>query len=135
MICIGATPECGILGCRIRIVTRRPSWLHPFRLATPLSLRHSRRIRTRTSSRRTKMPTHPISFGIQTGQQNCTWEQVRDIWQKADVWGYDSIWAFDHFYPIFVPDPSGPCMESWTLLGALSQVTKRARIGALVNGN
>jgi len=26
-------------------------------------------------------------------------------------------------------------MESWTLLGALSQHTKRARIGALVNGN
>src|SRR5271170_5696296 len=31
--------------------------------------------------------------------------------------------------------PTGPCMESWTLLGALSQHTKRARIGALVNGN
>lgn len=81
------------------------------------------------------MPTHPILFGIQTGQQNCTWEQMRDLWQKADAWGYDSLWAFDHFYPIFVPDPSGPCMESWTLLGALSQNTKRARIGALVNGN
>ena len=81
------------------------------------------------------MPTHPIRFGVQTGQQNCTWEQMRDFWQKADAWGYDSLWAFDHFYPIFVPDPSGPCMESWTLLGALSQHTKRARIGALVNGN
>ena len=81
------------------------------------------------------MSTHPICFGIQTGQQDVTWERMRDFWQKVDAWGYDSLWAFDHFYPIFVPDPSGPCMESWTLLGALSQHTQNARIGALVNGN
>jgi F420-dependent oxidoreductase-like protein len=81
------------------------------------------------------MPTHPICFGIQTGQQDVEFERMRDFWAKADAWGYDSLWAFDHFYPIFVPDPTGPCMESWTLLGALSQHTRRARIGALVNGN
>ena len=60
---------------------------------------------------------------------------MRDTWRHLDEWGYDSLWAFDHFYPIFVPDPAGPCMESWTLLSALSQNTKRARIGAMVNGN
>lgn len=81
------------------------------------------------------MAKHPIRFGIQTGQQNASWEQMRDLWQKVDRWGYDSLWVFDHFYPIFVPDPTGPCMEGWTLLSALSQHTKRARIGALVNGN
>ena len=48
---------------------------------------------------------------------------------------YDTIWAFDHFYPIFTPDPAGPCMENWTLLSALSQHTKRARLGAMVNSN
>jgi F420-dependent oxidoreductase-like protein len=81
------------------------------------------------------MATHPIRFGIQTGQQDVSWERMRDFWQKVDGWGYDSLWNFDHFYPIFVPDPTGPCMESWTVLSALSQHTKRARIGALVNGN
>ena len=81
------------------------------------------------------MAKHPIRFGVQTGQQGVEWERMRDFWSKADSWGYDSLWAFDHFYPIFVPDPTGPCMESWTLLGALSQQTRRARIGALVNGN
>jgi F420-dependent oxidoreductase-like protein len=81
------------------------------------------------------MAKHPIRFGIQTGQQDVSWERMRDFWAKVDGWGYDSLWAFDHFYPIFVPDPSGPCMESWTILGALSQHTRRARIGALVNGN
>jgi len=78
---------------------------------------------------------HPIRFGIQTGQQNVTWEELCQLWEKSDAWGYDSLWVFDHFYPIFVPDPTGPCMEGWTLLSALSQRTKRARIGALVNGN
>lgn len=60
---------------------------------------------------------------------------MRDTWKNFDAWGYDSLWAFDHFYPIFTPDPAGPCMENWALLAALSQHTKRARIGALVNGN
>ena len=60
---------------------------------------------------------------------------MRDVWGKLDAWGYDSLWVFDHFYPIFTPDPAGPCMENWTLLGALSQRTTRARIGAMVNSN
>jgi hypothetical protein len=55
---------------------------------------------------------------------------LRDFWQKVDAWGYDSLWAFDHFYSIFVPDPAGPCMKSWTLLGALSQVTSGLGTGA-----
>jgi F420-dependent oxidoreductase-like protein len=81
------------------------------------------------------MTKHPIRFGFQSGQQNVTWERMRDVWRKLDEWGYDSLWAFDHFYPIFTPDPHGPCMENFTLLAALSQHTRRARIGALVNGN
>jgi F420-dependent oxidoreductase-like protein len=81
------------------------------------------------------MTNHPIRFGFQSGQQNVTWARMRDVWEKIDAWGYDSLWAFDHFYPIFTPDPAGPCMENWTLLSALSQHTRRARIGALVNSN
>lgn len=77
---------------------------------------------------------HPVRFGIQTGQQNLAWEEIADLWSAADAWGYDSLWNFDHFYPIF-SDPNGPCLEGWTTLSALSQRTRRARIGHLVNGN
>ncbi|MBI4514949.1 MAG: TIGR03560 family F420-dependent LLM class oxidoreductase [Deltaproteobacteria bacterium] len=80
------------------------------------------------------MGTHPIRFGIQTGQQGIDWAQMLDLWQRADAWGYDSLWNFDHFYPIFV-DPEGPCLEGWTTLSALAHATTRARIGHLVNGN
>ncbi len=80
------------------------------------------------------MPTHPIRFGIQTGQQGIAWADMLGLWQKADSWGYDSLWNFDHFYAIFV-DPEVPCFEGWTTLSALGQATKRARIGHLVNGN
>src|SRR5439155_455928 len=74
------------------------------------------------------MASHPIRFGIQTGQQSLEWAQLLALWQKADAWDYDSLWNFDHFYPIFV-DPEGPCLESWTTLAALAQATRRARLG------
>ena len=40
------------------------------------------------------MDKHPIRFGVQTGQQNIDWEQLRSFWAKADGWGYDSLWVF-----------------------------------------
>ena len=81
------------------------------------------------------MNTHPIRFGISSGQQNYEWAQFVELWKTADQLGYDSLWTFDHLYPIFVPDPSGPCFEGWTTLAAVSQHTSRAKLGALVNCN
>lgn len=57
------------------------------------------------------------------------------VWQEADrIDTFHSAWTFDHFYPINVPDTTGPCMEGWVTLTALAQATKRIRVGCMVTG-
>ena len=81
------------------------------------------------------MTTHPIRFGIASGQQLYQWAQLVELWKTADQLGYDSLWVSDHLYPILVPDLSESNFEGWTTLSALSQHTSSAKVGALVNCN
>jgi F420-dependent oxidoreductase-like protein len=74
-------------------------------------------------------------YGIKTSPQLTTWHDMLDVWRAADgMEVFHSAWNFDHFYPINVPDTSGPCMEAWTTLTALAQATRRIRIGCMVSG-
>jgi alkanesulfonate monooxygenase SsuD/methylene tetrahydromethanopterin reductase-like flavin-dependent oxidoreductase (luciferase family) len=82
-----------------------------------------------------------VKFGVMTPQQGLTLAELKGIWQEIERLGFDSVWLVDHFLPYF-PDPynrqlltTAPVMESWSLLAALSQATKRIRIGPLVTCN
>ena len=61
-------------------------------------------------------------YGLKTSPQLTTWQDMLAVWQAADQMAvFHSAWNFDHFYPINVPDTTGPCMEAWTTLTALAQ--------------
>jgi len=76
-----------------------------------------------------------MRYAIKTAPQNTQWQHMLDVWQAADGCEvFESAWNFDHFYPINVPDTTGPCMEAWTTLSALAQATSRIRIGCMVSG-
>ncbi len=76
-----------------------------------------------------------MRFAIKTAPQYTTWADMLAMWQRADAMPiFESAWNFDHFYPINVPDTSGPCMEAWVTLTALAQATTRIRVGCMVSG-
>lgn len=74
-----------------------------------------------------------MRFGIQIEPQfGFTYENVRDIARDAEAGGFDTLWVSDH---LFLNDTSvaTSCLEAWTLLAALTQVTSRLRLGTLVS--
>jgi F420-dependent oxidoreductase-like protein len=80
-------------------------------------------------------PAHRIRFGIKTAPQHTTYADMLRVWQEADEEPLlEHAWLFDHFMPI-VGDPTGPCLEGWSLLTALAALTRRLRVGLMVTGN
>ena len=78
--------------------------------------------------------THPVTFGIVTGQHHLSWKQVRQQWHLAEEVGFDHLYLFDHFTGLY-DSQDGDCLEASTLLAALAGETENAKIGVLVYGN
>jgi len=69
-------------------------------------------------------------FGVHTGLQNTTVDELRSLWRRIEDLGFDWISIWDHFY---AADATGPhCLEAVASHAALACHTKRVRCGSLV---
>ncbi len=72
----------------------------------------------------------PTLFGVHTGLQNTTTEELRSLWRTIEDLGFDWISIWDHFYSA---DFNGyTCHEAVASHAALACLTERVRVGSLV---
>jgi len=70
------------------------------------------------------------TFGVHTGLQNTSTDELRALWRRIEGLGFDWISIWDHFY---AADLSGThCHEAVAAHAALACTTERVRVGSLV---
>jgi F420-dependent oxidoreductase-like protein len=74
--------------------------------------------------------TNDVVWGVHTGLQNTTVEELRDLWRRIEGHRFDWISIWDHFY---AADLGGTtCLEAVSAHTALALETSRVRVGSLV---
>lgn len=77
----------------------------------------------------------PLRIDIKAAQHDRDWDSILAYGRDTDaIETFGGFWLFDHLVPIN-GNVSGPCMDGWTLLGALAAATKRVRLGLMVGCN
>lgn len=72
-----------------------------------------------------------VKFGIQTGQQHRSLDEIESLWHLAERLGFTHGWLYDHLIPV-MGDLDGNVFESWSLLAHLLARTERIRGGILI---
>jgi F420-dependent oxidoreductase-like protein len=72
-----------------------------------------------------------VQFGVHTGLQNTSIEELRGLWRRIEELGFDWISIWDHFY---AADGTGNphCLEAVASHAALAATTQRVLCGSLV---
>lgn len=71
-------------------------------------------------------------FGVHTGLQHCSVEDLRTAWRRIEDLGFGWISIWDHFYGATGQPDDAACWEAVAMHSALACSTSRVRIGSLV---
>lgn len=71
-------------------------------------------------------------FGVHTGLQNTTVDELQSLWRSIEDWGFGFISIWDHFYAATFKPDDADCLEAVAAHTALAMTTSRVRCGSLV---
>jgi F420-dependent oxidoreductase-like protein len=71
-------------------------------------------------------------FGVHTGLQNTSLDDLRSLWRRIEALGFDWISIWDHFYGATGKPDDAECFEAVAMHAALALETSRVECGSLV---